>query len=90
MCLLNRLQTLHQKEFETISRFIESGLFIETTSVADLEPGDRVQVIDGPLRGAEGYYTGPYSASKFYVILETIDQVMKVSLDKTLLEKVEE
>jgi len=80
---------LHQKEFETISRFIDSGLFIETSSVADLEPGDRVKVIDGPLRGAEGYFTGPYSESKFYVILETIDQVMKVSVDKTLLEKVE-
>ena len=78
---------LRQNELEMIRRFIDSGLFIETTSEADLDPGDRVKVIDGPLRGASGYYTGPYSEKKFYVILETIDQVMRVSIDKRLLEK---
>ena len=78
---------LRQKELELIRRFLESGLLIETTSVANLEPGDKVKVMDGPLRGASGYYTGPYSEEKFYVILESIDQVMRVSIDKRLLEK---
>ena len=78
---------LRQSEMDTIRRFLESGLLIETTSVADLDPGDRVKVIDGPLRGATGYYTGPYSQEKFYVVLETIDQVLRVSIDKSLLQK---
>ena len=80
---------LRVSELEMIKRFISSGLFLETTSVADLEPGDRVKVIDGPLRGAVGYYFGPYNQEKFYVVLETIDQVLRVSIDKTLLEKAE-
>ena len=80
---------LRQNELDTIRRFLESGLLIETTSVADLDPGDRVKVIDGPLRGATGYFTGPYNEEKFYVVLETIDRVMRVSINKTLLEKVE-
>jgi len=79
---------LRQNELDTIRRFLDSGLLIETTSVADLDPGDHVKVIDGPLRGATGYFTGPYNEEKFYVVLETIDQVMRVSIDKTLLEKV--
>ncbi len=79
---------LRDSEMKTIKRFIESGLLLETSSVADLEPGDPVKVIDGPLRGATGYYTRPYSEEKFYVILETIDQVLRVSIDKKLLEKV--
>jgi len=80
---------LRDSELEMIKRFISSGLFLETTSVANLEPGDRVKVIDGPLRGAVGYYSGPYSQEKFYVILETIDQALRVSIDKKLLKKEE-
>ncbi len=80
---------LRVSELEMIKRFIASGLFLDTTSVGDLDPGDRVKVIDGPLRGAVGYYSGPYSEEKFYVILETIDQALRVSIDKRLLEKVE-
>ena len=80
---------LRVSELEMIKRFISSGLFLETTSVADLEPGDRVKVIDGPLLGAVGYYFGTYNQEKFYVVLETIDQVLRVSIDKTLLEKAE-
>lgn len=79
---------LRGSELEMIKRFISSGLFLETTSVADLEPGDRVKVIDGPLRGAIGYFSGPYSQEKFYVVLATIDQAFRVSIDKKLLEKV--
>lgn len=79
---------LRGSELEMIKRFISSGLFLETTSVADLKPGDRVKVIDGPLRGAIGYFSGPYSQEKFYVVLATIDQALRVSIDKKLLEKV--
>lgn len=79
---------LRGSELEMIKRFISSGLFLETTSVADLEPGDRVKVIDGPLRGAIGHFSGPYSQEKFYVVLATIDQALRVSIDKKLLEKV--
>ena len=80
---------LRENELQMIQRFVSSGLFLETMSAADLEPGDRVKVMDGPLRGAEGFYSGEYSDVKFYVILETIDQTLRVSIDKGLLKKID-
>lgn len=79
---------LHQDEKEMIERFITSGLFLETQGIDDIEPGDEVKVIDGPLRGAIGTMIGDYNEEKFYVTLESIDQVIKVSIDKSLLKKI--
>ncbi|MEN8249493.1 MAG: UpxY family transcription antiterminator [Bacteroidota bacterium] len=78
---------LRDKELDTIKRFIESGLTIEIGSVEDLEKGDQVKIMDGPLRGAIGYLSGEYNEQKFTIEIESIDQVMKVSIDKRLLKK---
>jgi len=78
---------LHQEEKDMIERFVNSGLFMETFSIDDVVPGDRVKVIDGPLRGAVGILSGDYSEEKFVVILDSIDQAIKVSIDKKLLKK---
>jgi hypothetical protein len=43
--------------------------------------------MDGPLRGAIGYLSGEYNEQKFTIEVESIDQVMKVSVDKRLLRK---
>ncbi len=78
---------LREQELATIKRFIESGLTIEIDTVEDLEKGDQVKIIDGPLRGAIGYLSGEYNDKKFTIEIESIDQVMKVSVDKRLLRK---
>lgn len=78
---------LRQDEKDMIERFVTSGLFMETFSIDDVEPGDRVKVIDGPLRGAVGILSGDYSEEKFVVVLDSIDQAIKVSIDKKLLKK---
>ena len=78
---------LREKELATIKRFIESGLTIEIGAIEDLQQGDQVKIMDGPLRGAIGYLSGEYNERKFTIEIESIDQVMKVSVDKRLLRK---
>jgi len=78
---------LRQEEKEMIERFVTSGLFMETTSIEDVEPGDKVKVIDGPMRGAVGILSGDYSDQKFVVVLDGLDQAIKISIDKRLLKK---
>lgn len=79
---------LRDKDLETIKRFIDTGFFIESRSIQSLEFGDRVEVIDGPLRGAVGILTGEYNEQKFTIVMETIDQALTISLDKSLLNKI--
>ena len=79
---------LRDSELEIIQRFIETGLTVESQSVEKLKLGDRVKVIDGPLKGIEGFLTEKYNSQLFTVILETIDQVVRINLDKHLLKKV--
>ena len=40
------------------------------------------------MRGAIGFLSGEYNEQKFTIELESIDQVMKVSVDKGLLKKI--
>jgi transcription antitermination factor NusG len=78
---------LRDKELETIKRFIESGLTIEISSIQDLEKGDQVKIMDGPMKGTIGFLSGEYNEQKFTIEVESIDQVMRVSVDKGLLKK---
>ena len=78
---------LREKELQTIQRFIESGLTIEIDSAQDLEKGDQVKIMDGPLKGAIGFLSGEYNDQIFTIEVESIDQVMKVNVDKGLLKK---
>jgi hypothetical protein len=39
------------------------------------------------MKGAIGFLSGEYNEQKFTIELESIDQVMKVSVDKGLLKK---
>lgn len=82
-----RPAVLRQEEKDMIERFINSGLFMEAFSIDNVAPGDKVRVIDGPLRGAVGVLSGDYSDEKFIVVLDGIDQAIKVSIDKKLLKK---
>jgi transcriptional antiterminator NusG len=80
---------LRDSELDTIKRFIESGLTLEVGAIDDLEKGDQVKIMDGPMRGAIGYLSGDHNDQKFYVEIDSIDQVLKVSVDKWLLKKLD-
>jgi transcriptional antiterminator NusG len=79
---------LRKDEYVLISRFLESGFFIEaTTSIPEFQRGDRTRIMDGPLKGIEGYIERQSDTDSFYVILEGIDHVLKTSIPAFLLKK---
>lgn len=77
---------LHEREYEVINRFLATGVTIEIVPAADFENGDKVTVIDGPLKGALGRVASNES-SKFMVLLEALGQSIRVYLDPALLKK---
>ena len=78
---------LRERELNTIKRFIESGLTIEIESSQDLEKGDQVKIMDGPLKGSIGFLSGEFNDQKFTIEVESIDQIIRVNVDKGLLKK---
>lgn len=79
---------LHPKEYETIVRFIETGLVIETLSSDSIEKGEEVVVMDGPLKGQRGFVSSK-GRQKFVVILEAIGQAIRVEIAPFLLKKLD-
>lgn len=80
---------LRDVEYEMIKRFITSGLFLETSSYDHaFLPGDRAEVIGGPLAGTQGVVSGPTNEQKFAVLLEGIHQVIRVDIDSSFLKKI--
>ena len=78
--------TLHPKEYDTIVRFIETGLLIESLPAEDVEVGEEVTVLDGPLKGMRGSVTGK-GKGKFTVILEALGQAIRAEVDPGLIRK---
>ena len=79
---------LHQTELETIKRFIETGLLIETSGYLEkFNIGDKVKVMDGPLRGVEGLLVDNYNKHFFSMLLESIGQVITVQIDPKIIRK---
>ena len=83
-----RPAVLHPAELETIKRFLATGLLIETHGIQDkFVIGDKVKVMDGPLKGAEGVLTDFHNKDYFSVILESIGQVVTVQIDGKIVKK---
>ncbi|MEP2671038.1 MAG: UpxY family transcription antiterminator [Cyclobacteriaceae bacterium] len=78
---------LHPKEYDLINRFLATGLTIEVMSADLIETGDKVKVMDGPLKGAFGQVTKA-APNKFMVSLDLLGNVMRVELDPALLKKI--
>ena len=77
---------LHPREYDVIVRFIETGLLIETFSVDHLEMGEEVEVMDGPLKGLNGFVSG-MGKEKFTVILDALGQAIRVEINPLVLRK---
>ncbi len=79
---------LHQSELDTIQRFIETGWLIEAgADFSQVEVGDMVKVLDGPLKGAIGRLTSVHNRHQFSVVLESIGQVITAQIDKLAVRK---
>ncbi|MCB0494179.1 MAG: UpxY family transcription antiterminator [Cyclobacteriaceae bacterium] len=78
---------LHPKEYDLINRFLATGLTIEVMGADHIDAGDKVKVMDGPLKGAFGQVTKA-NPNKFMVSLDLLGNVMRVELDPALLKKI--
>lgn len=83
----NKPAILQARELETIKRFLESGLLLESQQFENLHAGDPVEVIDGPLKGMVGNLIKTSEGDKFTVALESIGQSLLVRLTPELLRK---
>lgn len=77
---------LQQREYEVIVRFIETGLLLETFSTENIDLGEQVEVMDGPLKGLRGFVSGK-GKEKFTVILDALGQAIRVEINPGLLRK---
>jgi transcriptional antiterminator NusG len=79
---------LHQQELQTIQRFLLTGLLIETgTDTDSVAVGDRVKVMDGPLKGAVGTLSNFQNKDRFQMQLASIGQTISVDVDKKIVRK---
>ena len=78
---------LHPKDLEVINRFLDSGLFVEAGPAQDLNKGDEVEVIDGPLKGLFGIVARNEAGSKFHISLDSIGHSLMVTLDAIVVKK---
>jgi transcription antitermination factor NusG len=84
----NKPAILHVNELNTIQRFIETGWLIEAGSdFSQVEVGDVVKVLDGPLKGAIGRLTSVHNKHQFSVVLESIGQIITAQIDKQAVRK---
>lgn len=81
----NKPAELRTEELEIIKRFLASGLFVETGIEENVNLGDAVEVIDGPLRGLKGKVVRHSAGNKFFVSLESIQQNIMVEIDPVVL-----
>ena len=81
-----RAAYLRENELKMIKRLIQSGYSVESEGYVELEKGDEVEILDGPLKGFKGVIDK--SAEKnFRVIIPSIGQMVKVQVDRELLRK---
>jgi transcription antitermination factor NusG len=87
--LAGKPAVLRGEELDIIKRFIETGFTIETTAAnsSTLKTGERAKIIDGPLKGIEGVVLGPADRQSFNVVLEGIEQLIRVQIPSFLLKK---
>jgi transcription termination/antitermination protein NusG len=80
---------LREKEYEQIKRYIETGLFIETSNkLDDFKLGEKVKILDGPLKGFVGSLTKRNSENLFSVFIDSLNYSLTIQIDSQVLEKV--
>ena len=77
-------------EYEIINRWLETGMTIETEAIDHtLKPGNKVKVLEGPMKGVVGEVKEMDNETICSVVIESLNQVMMVRLHKGLLYSLE-
>ena len=79
---------LREKEYELINRYIETGLFIETSNkLDDFKLGEKVKILDGPLRGMEGVLLKRNTQDLFTIFIDSLSYSLSVQVESSILER---
>jgi transcriptional antiterminator NusG len=80
---------LRETEVGTIKRLIETGFSIEVVGdqADQWKEGDKVKIADGPLKGLLGTVGRGMDSDKFLILIESINQVIRVEIPAFLLQK---
>ncbi|MFN5555529.1 MAG: UpxY family transcription antiterminator [Chryseotalea sp.] len=83
----NKPAVLHEEEYQTILRFLNSGYFVEADKQENFEKGEKVIITEGQLKGLEGIITGTGSQKKFRVLINTLGVNLTVTINSLALSK---
>lgn len=74
------------REIELIGRLIDKGYHLESSAAGNLRKGDKVKIEQGPLKGIEAEVLKDADGGEtVWIAFETISQVVKVSMQASLL-----
>jgi transcription antitermination factor NusG len=76
---------IRQNEIDRLKQLIELGYQLEARGIdKNYVPGDRIKINSGVLKGLEGYVSGSRENGVIEVLLESINQCIKVTLPKEI------
>lgn len=77
--------TVREEEIETIKRILETGVAVETDG-SDIEAGEQVRILGGPLEGMQGECVNKGNKDYFIIRIPGINQNMMVNIPRKFLE----
>lgn len=80
---------VQQSEIDTIRRVIETGVAVEVET-ENIEKGENVKILGGPLQGFEGECVQKSNQDYFIIRIPSINQSMLVNIPRKFLEVVRE
>lgn len=82
-----KIAIVPEKQINDIRSFLESGLPV-SSDTGFFEKGEQVVINFGPLKGCQGELIEIENEKHFIVRVEVINQILKISVPKSYLEKV--
>lgn len=77
--------TIRQVEIDRLKQLVELGYQLEARGIdRTFNPGDKIKVNSGVLKGLEGYVSANHEKGVIEVLLESIGQCIKVTLPKEI------
>ncbi|MFD2202874.1 UpxY family transcription antiterminator [Shivajiella indica] len=79
--------TVRQQEIDAIQRVLETGVAVETDN-SEIEEGEWVKILGGPLQGMEGECVSKGNKDYFIIRIPSINQNVMVNIPRKFLEVV--
>ncbi|ERM82044.1 antitermination factor NusG [Rhodonellum psychrophilum GCM71 = DSM 17998] len=77
--------TVRDREIEAIRRIVETGVAVETDN-DEIQKGEQVKILGGPLQGMEGECVNKGNKDYFVIRVPGINQVLMVNVPRKFLE----